>query len=205
MQLQESIPAEKVLHEKGFRAVAGIDEAGRGPLAGPVVAAAVVLSPGWSHPDITDSKKLTAKKRQALFHLIQENAVTWNWAFADASEIDRINILRASLQAMKRAVERLAVQPEYLIVDGPHAVPSELPQTPIPHGDSRSTAIAAASIMAKVIRDAIMQKYHRLYPRYHFNKNKGYGTREHVEALRTHGHCPIHRVTFKKVVPADET
>jgi len=192
------------LHERGYQYVAGVDEAGRGPLAGPVVASAVVFAPHWSHPEIADSKTLSPKKRENLFCVIRESALAWNWALVEPDEIDRINILRAALLAMKKAVECLSLKPGYIIVDGPHPISSNIPQTPIKRGDQKSLAIAAASIMAKVVRDAIMGKYHTLYPRYNFAKNKGYGTREHLDALVRFGCCPIHRKSFKKVVPEQE-
>lgn len=198
--LQGKPQPEKILQEKGYRHIAGVDEAGRGPLAGPVVAAAIILQPGWNHAEIRDSKKLSAPKRRRLYHIIQEHALAWNWAFIEADEIDTINILQASLVAMRRAIETLQIQPDYIIVDGPHAIPSSIPQTPLIKGDALSLPISAASIMAKVVRDAIMQKYHVLYPDYNFAQNKGYGTKEHIRALSEHGYCPIHRKSFKKVV-----
>ncbi len=197
--LHAQIRPEKILYEQGYGHVVGVDEAGRGPLAGPVVASAVILAPEWYHPEIQDSKKLTAKKRSELFAIIKDNAVAWNWALVEPDEIDRINILQASLRAMQMAVARLSVQPDYIIVDGPYSIQTTIPQTPIKKGDSRSPTIAAASIMAKVIRDSIMRKYHSLYPRYNFAGHKGYGTREHLKALAAYGSCPIHRKSFKKV------
>ena len=187
------------MYREGYRLVAGCDEAGRGPLAGPVVAAAVILPPGWEHADIRDSKKLTPRKRAALFSIIDRYALAWNWAAVDADQIDRINILQASLLAMRQAVERLAAPPEYLIVDGNQPVPTSLPQTSIPGGDGCSQSIGAASIMAKVVRDTIMARFDRLYPRYNFAAHKGYGTREHLAALARYGHCPAHRKSFRGV------
>ncbi|MCP4715554.1 MAG: ribonuclease HII [Deltaproteobacteria bacterium] len=195
--LQETVPPEQALYDLGYSCVAGVDEAGRGPLAGPVVAAAVIFSPQWTDPDIQDSKKLSPGKRQMLHARITREALAWSWALAEPQEIDRINILQASLAAMQRAVNRLAVVPEYIIVDGPHGFSSSIPQTPITGGDGKSLAIAAASIVAKVERDAIMQHYHSVYPRYNFARHKGYGTREHREAIAAHGRCPIHRTSFK--------
>lgn len=194
--LTETLP-EKRLHDRGYVNVAGVDEAGRGPLAGPVVAASVILFQSWSHPEIKDSKKLSAKKRIKLYHIIKDNALAWSWALVEADEIDRINILQASLLAMKKAIETLAVNPDFVIVDGPHPVPTHIPQNQIIKGDTISPAIAAASIMAKVVRDCIMEKYHALFPRYNFAKHKGYGTREHLRALTAYGRCPIHRKSFK--------
>lgn len=202
--LREKIQPEKILYDRGYAHVAGVDEAGRGPLAGPVVAAAVILPQAWNHPDIKDSKKLSAAKREKVFCAIRENALAWSWAFIEPDEIDRINILQASLLAMKKAVETLGMNPDYIIIDGPHAISSSIPQTPIIKGDAKSPAISAASIMAKVVRDAIMKKYHGMYPLYNFLHNKGYGTKEHLDALRIHGHCPIHRLSFKRVLPEEK-
>jgi ribonuclease HII len=191
---------EKKLTEAGYRYVAGIDEAGRGPLAGPVVASAVIFPQNWIYPGIKDSKKLSPKKRQQLFSVIKKNAVAWSWALVDAQEIDRINILQASLLAMKKAAESLLINPDYIIVDGNHSISVTTPQTAIIKGDERSHTIAAASIMAKVVRDSIMCKYHVIYPEYNFATHKGYGTRQHLETLRVHGCCFIHRKTFRGVV-----
>jgi ribonuclease HII len=193
---------ETILYDHGYRRVAGVDEAGRGPLAGPVVAAAVILSPGWMHDQIKDSKQLTAAARTRLYTIIDSQALAWGWALVDAEEIDRINILQASLLAMKKAIEGLDSRPDYVIVDGLHPVPLKISQTPIRKGDARSLPIAAASIMAKVIRDAIMHKYHALYPVYNFARHKGYGTAEHLKALNTFGCCPIHRKSFRPVLAA---
>jgi ribonuclease HII len=197
--LRESAHPELFLSSHGYSYIAGVDEAGRGPLAGPVIAAAVIFPTGFSCPDIRDSKTLSAAKRAQLFRSIQEHALAWNWAYSPADEIDRINILQASLLAMKRAVERLPLEPDYTVVDGPHRIPADIPQAAIIDGDAISLPISAASIMAKVVRDSIMIKYHRLYPHYNFAGNKGYGTREHIRALEQHGSCPIHRRTFNRV------
>ncbi len=198
-RLRESMHPELFLHSHGYAYIAGVDEAGRGSLAGPVIAAAVIFPLGFSCADIQDSKTLTAAKRTKLFPFIQQHALAWNWAYAPVDEIDRINILQASLLAMKRAVERLPLKPDYTIIDGPYRIPAALPQATIIDGDAKSPPISAASIMAKVVRDAIMAKYHMLYPQYNFARNKGYGTPEHIRALEQHGCCPIHRRTFNKV------
>lgn len=198
-RLRESVHPELFLHSHGYAYIAGVDEAGRGPLAGPVIAAAVIFPHGLRCADIRDSKTLSPAKRLKLFQYIQEHALAWSWAYAPADEIDRINILQASLLAMKRAVERLHLEPDYTIIDGPHRIPAALPHAAIIHGDAKSLPISAASIMAKVVRDAIMEKYHMLYPHYNFARNKGYGTREHIRALQQHGSCPIHRRTFNRV------
>lgn len=194
--LKQAGRPEEVLRERGYRYIAGVDEAGRGPLAGPVVAAAVMFPDNWLHPEIKDSKQLTAHKREYLFGIVSDNALAWSWAEVDHAEIDHINILRASLKAMQRAVELLSLPPEYLLIDGTYPISSSIPQTPLVNGDQRSLATSAASIMAKVIRDSIMQQYHELYPQYNFAKNKGYGTREHLRALASYGPSPIHRRSF---------
>ena len=194
--LQHARQPEEVLHEKGYNYIAGVDEAGRGPLAGPVVAAAVMFPCDWTHPDIKDSKQLTAQKREYLFGIIDQEALAWSWAEVDHAEIDNINILQASLKAMHGAVELLSLPPDYLLIDGIYPITSHIPQTPLVKGDQRSLSTAAASIMAKVIRDSIMLQYHELYPEYNFAKNKGYGTREHLQALAYYGASPIHRRSF---------
>lgn len=199
-RLQDMPQPENLLYEKGFQYVAGTDEAGRGPLAGPVVAAAVILPPGWHHPGIKDSKKLSARTRGELYSVITGAAVSWNWCAIEPKEIDRINILQASLLAMRTAVLTLSPLPDYLLVDGPHGVKGTVPHAAIKSGDQKSQVIAAASIVAKVVRDAIMEKYDHLFPAYHFSKNKGYGTAAHLEALEQHGCCSLHRRSFKRVV-----
>jgi ribonuclease HII len=183
----------------GYRRIAGIDEAGRGPLAGPVVAAAVVLPADFSDPRVTDSKKLTPACRDRLYGIIYGRALTVGIGIVDAAEIDRINILQASLRAMAIAVDNLIPQPDYLLVDGTFPVPVNLPQTPIPKGDARSISIAAASIIAKVTRDRLMQVYHFYYPHFGFARHKGYPTQDHREAIRAFGCSPIHRRTFRGV------
>lgn len=190
---------EHEVMENGYSAIAGLDEAGRGPLAGPVVSAAVILPKGFECPGLTDSKKLTEKKRDALFPIIQEEALAVGVGIADHAEIDEINILQASLLSMKRAAEDLGVQPDYLLIDGKFTVPMDLPQKAIVKGDSLSISIAAASIIAKVTRDRIMAELHEKYPQYNFIKHKGYPTKAHKEAIREHGPCPVHRMSFKGV------
>jgi ribonuclease HII len=202
--LQNAQSPEKVLYDRGYTHIAGVDEAGRGPLAGPVVASAVMLPPGWKHPGIKDSKQLTAQKRETLFPVITQQAKAWSWALIDHREIDTINIHHASLKAMQCAVESLAVMPDYLLIDGRFPIATALPQTPITRGDQKSIATSAASIIAKVIRDAIMGFYHDLYPQYNFARNKGYGTAEHLAALCAYGRCPIHRKTFTRGIEARE-
>lgn len=184
---------------KGYRHIAGLDEAGRGPLAGPVVAAAVILPPGERYPGIKDSKQLRPAQREKAFDLIREKALAFSIAEVSHEEIDALNILVASRKAMERAVRGLAPVPGFLLIDGIVPLETEIPQQCIKKGDQRSQSVAAASILAKVTRDRLMEAFHRRYPQYNFKQNKGYGTREHMEALRTHGACPIHRRTFRGV------
>lgn len=179
--------------------LAGVDEAGRGPLAGPVVAAAVILPEGCEIDGLNDSKKLSAEKRESLFHQIKSLAIVTGIGIVEPEEIDRINILRATLLAMEIAVKNLSPQPDYLLIDGNTRTSLLIPQQTVVKGDSRCCSIAAASIIAKVIRDSIMDDYHKIYPEYNFKKHKGYPTKEHFEALRRFGPCPIHRKTFKGV------
>ncbi|MCP4106186.1 MAG: ribonuclease HII [Desulfobacteraceae bacterium] len=190
---------EKKAEQKGFSTIAGVDEAGRGPLAGPVVSAAVVLPPAFPVPEVTDSKKLTPKKRDYLYEKIYEYAVTVGIGIVDAIEIDRINILKASLLAMAMSVENLKPRPDYLLIDGTFRITSNIPQEPIPHGDSLSISIAAASIVAKVTRDRMMKLYHEDYPVFGFSSHKGYPTKAHKDAIKKFGCCPIHRRSFKGV------
>ena len=182
----------------GVNLVCGVDEAGRGPLAGPVCAAAVMLPPGLAIPGLNDSKKLTDKKRRELYDVIIREAVTYGVAFASETEIDEINILQATFLAMERAMQKLSPQPELALIDGNRAKDFGLPVRTIIKGDSLSASIAAASILAKVTRDRLMEEYNAQYPQYGFAVHKGYGTRRHYEALREFGPCPIHRQTFLK-------
>jgi ribonuclease HII len=190
---------EKKATAEGFKKVAGIDEAGRGPLAGPVVSAAVILPKNFSVNDVVDSKKLTAKNRARLYEEIYTHAVSVGVGIVDSVEIDRINILQASLLAMSMATQNLRPQPECLLIDGTFSISSHLPQKPIPKGDALSVSIAAASIVAKVTRDRLMEEYHAYYPQFGFSQHKGYPTRAHKEAIRKFGYCPIHRRTFRGV------
>ena len=188
---------ENTLREKGFTAVCGIDEAGCGPLAGPVYAAAVILDPKDPIEGLNDSKKLTEKKREALFPQIQERALAWAIASASAKEIDEINILQARLLAMRRAVELLDIKPDHALVDGNRDpnIP-DMPTLLIVGGDGKSASIAAASILAKVARDHDLLELDKQYPQYLFAKHKGYPTKLHVEKLLEHGPCPEHRQSF---------
>ncbi len=189
---------ERGLRSRGFFAVAGADEVGRGSLFGAVVAAAVILSPDRPVRGLDDSKKVEPERRRVLAQRIRERAVAWSVASIDAAEIDRINIYHASLLAMKMAVEQLAPAADFLLVDAfPLKLP--LPQYPIVQGDERCHAIAAASIVAKVHRDESMREWDQVYPQYGLTRHKGYQTPEHMRALREHGPCPLHRVSFAPV------
>lgn len=189
---------EKEAAARGFHAVCGIDEAGRGPLAGPVYAAAVILPPDCVIDGLNDSKKLTEARREKLFDVIVEKAVAYGIGSADEKEIDNLNILQATYLAMRRAVEALPVPCDYAMVDGNRMPPLPVPGETIVKGDAKSASIAAASILAKVSRDRVMMQYHEQYPAYGFDAHKGYGTRAHYAALEAYGPCPIHRLTFLK-------
>ena len=180
--------------------IAGVDEAGRGPWAGPVYAAAVILHPAHPIAGLADSKKLSAKKREALFDVIQRDAKAWAIASASAEEIDAINILQASLLAMRRAVEALAIQPHKILVDGLHCPKVSMPARAIVKGDAKEVAISAASILAKVARDREMLKLHKKYPHYGFDAHKGYGTALHIAALAAHSVSPVHRRSYAPIV-----
>lgn len=181
--------------------VAGVDEAGRGPLAGPVTAAAVIMNPSLPIPGLNDSKQLSPAKRSQLADIIKEKSIAWGVGWASVEEIDNLNIRQASFIAMKRAIAALPVKPGIVLVDGNDAIPNlELRQQPIVGGDRISASIAAASIIAKVTRDAYMDQLHEMYPYYGFNKHKGYPTREHFQALEQYGASPVHRATFKKTI-----
>ena len=189
---------EREAFTDGVKLVCGVDEAGRGPLAGPVCAAAVILPPELVIPGLNDSKKLTDKKRRELYDVITAEAVSYGIAFASEKEIDEINILQATFLAMARAMEKLTPQPELALIDGNRAKDFGLPVRTIVKGDSLSASIAAASILAKVTRDRLMEQYDEAYPQYGFAVHKGYGTKRHYEALREFGPSPIHRMTFLK-------
>ncbi len=189
---------EREAFAEGFAVVCGVDEAGRGPLAGPVCAAAVILPRETVIEGLNDSKKLTDQKRRALYDVITERAVAYGIAFASEQEIDEINILQATFLAMERAMQKLTVRPQLALIDGNRAKDFGLPVRTIVHGDSLSASIAAASILAKVTRDQLMEELDGEYPQYGFAVHKGYGTKRHYEALREFGPCPIHRRTFLK-------
>ena len=189
---------ENSFFEQGLSIICGVDEAGRGPLAGPVCAAAVILPPNLDLPGLNDSKKLTDKKRRMLAPLIKEQAIAYGIAFADHKEIDEINILQATYLAMERAISQLSVRPDMALIDGNRAKDFGLPVTTVVHGDALSASIAAASILAKVTRDDYMDEMAKQYPAYGFEVHKAYGTKAHYEALRQYGPSPIHRMTFLK-------
>lgn len=191
---------EGQLRDRGFKRVAGIDEVGRGPLAGPVVAAAVVLPPDVDLPAVRDSKELKPSQREACCREILSCASDVGLGCIGPSEIDRINILQATFQAMLLAVQALKSPPDFLLIDGPYKLRMEIHQEGIPKGDKRSLSIAAASIVAKVHRDRLLSDYHQRYPMYGFDRNKGYGTAQHLQALREYGPCPIHRLSFRGVL-----
>ena len=191
---------ENAARADGFRIVCGIDEAGRGPLCGPVGAAAVILPPDCEIEGLNDSKKLSEKKREALFDVICERAVSYGIAMATAQEIDEINILQATYLAMRRAVEALSVQPDCALIDGNGKPGLAVEQRTIVKGDSKSVSVAAASILAKVTRDRYMKMLDELYPQYAFAQHKGYGTKLHYERIAASGLCPEHRRTFLRKV-----
>lgn len=189
---------EHACYDEGYDIVCGVDEAGRGPLAGPVCAAAVILPRDLQIEGLNDSKKLTDKRRRALFDVITAQAVSYGIAFASEQEIDEINILQATFLAMRRALDQLSVRPAIALIDGNRETDFGLPVRTIVKGDSLSANIAAASVLAKVTRDDFMLEQAQRYPQYGFDVHKGYGTRAHYEALRQHGPCPIHRRSFLK-------
>ncbi len=195
---------EELLRARGLRFVAGIDEAGRGPLAGPVVAAAVILPAGFHHPLLNDSKQLTHLQREQIYEeLTIRTEIQWSYAMIHAEEIDRLNILRATHEAMRRAVAGLPVAPEHVLIDGLPVRPFPLPQTALVGGDGLSFSIAAASVIAKVTRDRLMVEMDACHPGYEFAQHKGYGTPRHLAALKQHGPSPIHRRSFLPVRQAE--
>lgn len=200
VRLQDMMQYEEEAYQQGYRIIAGIDEAGRGPLAGPVVAAACVLPRGKLIAHVNDSKKLTPKKRRLLFdRLTQDSDLFYAIGLIDASEIDRVNIYQATLLAMAEALKKLSCSPDYLLVDGTGLPPLSIPAKKIVKGDQLSQSIAAASVLAKETRDRLMEEYHQQWPMYGFDQHKGYGTMQHLEALERHGPCPIHRRSFDPI------
>jgi ribonuclease HII len=197
MRPRASRSVENAVRRLGYVHVAGVDEVGRGCLAGPVVAGAVILEPDHYVPGVADSKVLTAADRERLFGEIQSAAIAWSVSIVEPGEIDRLNIHRASLFAMRQAIESLVPLPGFVLVDGFRVPDLVMPQRPIIGGDRRSTAIAAASILAKVTRDRLMAELHATDPRYGFDRHKGYATREHLDAVGRHGYSAVHRRTFR--------
>ncbi len=191
---------EREAYNAGYNLIAGVDEAGRGPLAGPVVASAVILPKGIYIPSIDDSKKLSEKKREQLYEVISKEAISIGIGIVDEKTIDEINILQAAIKAMKIAIGQLNIKPDFILVDAVSLADLNIPQKAIIKGDSKSISIAAASIIAKVTRDRLMCEYHKKYPMYKFISNKGYGTAKHLEMLKRYGPCEIHRRTFKGVI-----
>ena len=190
---------EKAAVNSGFSCICGVDEAGRGPLAGPVCAAAVILPEGAVIEGLDDSKKLTEKKRERLYDIIKTTAVAYSVAYGTLEEIETVNILEATYLAMNRAIEGLNVKPDFALIDG-NRVPRgiKIPCETIVKGDSKSMSVAAASVLAKVTRDRLMLEYDKKYPEYNFKKHKGYGTKEHTELIKQYGPCEIHRLSFLK-------
>ena len=190
---------EKAAAERGFHYVCGVDEAGRGPLAGPVCAAAVILEPDTAIDGLDDSKKISEKKRELLYPVICEKALAYSVAFASVEEIESVNILEATFLAMNRAIEGLGMHADFALIDGNRAPRGiTVPCATVIKGDSLCMSIAAASVLAKVTRDRLMLEYDKEYPQYLFAKHKGYGTKEHTQAIKTHGPSPIHRLSFLK-------
>lgn len=190
---------ENEKREQGYKFVCGIDEAGRGPLAGPVCAAAVILPPDLDFEGVNDSKKLSEKKREMLYEEITKKAISWSVAFASVNEIEEHNILGATYIAMQRAVESLKIPADFALIDGNRTPPDlKIPSLTVVKGDSKSLSIAAASIIAKVTRDRLLLEYDAIYPQYKFSQHKGYGTKVHIEAIREFGPCDIHRPSFIK-------
>jgi ribonuclease HII len=190
---------ERCLRQKGYSWIAGLDEVGRGPLAGPVVAAAVILRDTCDNSCFVDSKTINAQKRSRLYDELRNSGAIIGVGIVSETEIDRLNILQASLLAMKKAVLTMPAQPDFLLVDGNQSVPMTIPQQTLVRGETKSSSVAAASIVAKVVRDDLMDQYHLQYPQYNFQQNRGYPTLEHREAIRVFGPCAIHRQSFKGV------
>lgn len=197
-RLEEMLSYEKKLNEKGYELIGGVDEVGRGPLAGPVVAAVAILPKGLKIVGVKDSKKLNEKKREELYDVIMEKAIDYGIGIVESDEIDKLNILQATYMAMKKAISNLKTAPEALLIDAVEIPNVKIPQLPIVKGDDKSLSIASASILAKVTRDRIMKKYHEIYPEYDFVNNKGYGTQKHYKGIDENGMTPIHRRSFLK-------
>ena len=196
---------EKSTFERGYKLVCGVDEAGRGPLAGPVCAAAVILPTDTVIEGLNDSKKISEKKRELLYDVICEKAIAYSIAFGTLEEIETLNILEATFLAMNRSINGLEIKPDYALIDGNRAPKGiNIPCETVIKGDAKSASIAAASILAKVTRDRLLMEYDTQYPEYNFKKHKGYGTKEHTELILKHGPCPIHRLSFLKKLLGDK-
>ncbi len=197
-RLNKMLEIEKELYEEGYKYICGVDEAGRGPLCGPVVAAAVILPEGKCIEGINDSKKLSEKKREKLYDDIMENAIAVGVGLSDVDVIEDVNILNATKIAMKQAIDNLKIKPDYVLIDGNQMIHIDIKGKTVVSGDAKSESIAAASIIAKVTRDRLLIEYDKKYPEYGFAKHKGYGTKVHVEAIKEYGLTPIHRESFCK-------
>ena len=196
---------EEEIHNQGIEYICGIDEAGRGPLAGPVVVAACIMPRDSMIEGVNDSKKLSEKKRETLYELITQEAIAWGVGIIDQQEIDRINILNATKEGLTTAIKSLEVKPDRIIVDALTGIDTVgIPYTSIIKGDAKCYSIAAASIIAKVTRDRIMRQWDEIYPQYGFEKHKGYGTKMHIEAIKEYGLCPLHRLSFVKNIVGKE-
>lgn len=197
-RLNKMLEIEKSFYEKGYKYICGVDEAGRGPLCGPVLAAAVILPEGKCIEGINDSKKLSEKKREKLYDEIMENAIAVGVGLSDVDVIEDVNILNATKLAMKQAIDNLNVKPDYVLIDGNQMINIDIQGETVVSGDAKSESIAAASIIAKVTRDRLLIEYDKKYPEYGFSKHKGYGTKVHIEAIKEYGLTPIHRESFCK-------
>lgn len=195
-RLEEMLKIENDLYEKGYKLIAGVDEAGRGPLCGPVVAAAVILPENYKIEGVNDSKKLSEKKREMLYDKIINEAVAVGVGISDVDVIEEVNILNATKMAMKEAISKLSVKPDFVLIDGNQMIDIDIEASTVVSGDAKSESIAAASIIAKVTRDRMLYDYDKVYPEYGFAKHKGYGTKAHIAAIKEYGLTPIHRPSF---------
>lgn len=197
-RLKHMLEIEDSLYQKGYKLVCGVDEAGRGPLCGPVVAAAVILNKDDMIEGVNDSKKLSEKKREELYDVIMEKAVAVGIGMSDVAVIEKVNILNATKLAMKQAIKNLKIKPDFVLIDGNQMIDIDIDGKTVVSGDAKSESIAAASIIAKVTRDRIMRQWDEIYPQYGFAKHKGYGTAAHIQAIKEYGICPLHRLSFVK-------
>lgn len=195
-RLEEMLKIENDLYEKGYKLIAGVDEAGRGPLCGPVVAAAVILPENYKIEGVNDSKKLSEKKREMLYDKIINEAVAVGVGISDVDVIEKVNILNATKMAMKEAISKLSVKPDFVLIDGNQMIDIDIEASTVVSGDAKSESIASASIIAKVTRDRMLYDYDKVYPEYGFAKHKGYGTKAHIAAIKEYGLTPIHRPSF---------